>query len=120
MEKYLIKDFGENDYAREPIIKKFNNGVMVCLFLTGGRTEPEISNVVKISRSFDDGKTWMKDTLYLDRIGWYSDIAIDEKNGRVYVLHEDASVTDGRKMCMELFVFSFYGQFGKKRKGETI
>ena len=58
MEKYLIKDFGENDYAREPIIKKLKSGVMVCLFLTGGQTEPQISNVVKICRSFDDGKTW--------------------------------------------------------------
>lgn len=65
MEKYLIKDFGAVDYAREPVIKKFNNGVLVCLFLSGGHTEPDVANVVKISRSFDDGISWTEpETLF--------------------------------------------------------
>lgn len=81
MEKYLIADFGADDYGREPIIKKFKNGVMICLFLSGGKTEPEIANVVKISRSFDDGKTWTKpETLFSlkERGCWCPEIFSDE------------------------------------------
>lgn len=65
MEKYLIHDFGEHNKTREPVIKKFPNGVMVCLFLTGGNLEPHISNVVQIARSLDGGVTWSEpETLF--------------------------------------------------------
>lgn len=57
MEKYLIYDF-KSDYGREPIIRKTKNGVLLCVFLSGGNWDPENANVIKIQRSFDDGKTW--------------------------------------------------------------
>ncbi|MBQ7347556.1 MAG: exo-alpha-sialidase [Clostridia bacterium] len=62
--------------------------------------------------SFDDAKTWLEKTVYLGHIGWYSDIAVDQ-NGKVYVIHENAQITGGKKMCTELFTFSFYDQFVK-------
>lgn len=57
MEKNLIYDF-KDDYGREPIIRKANNGTLICVFLTGGTWEPENENVVKIMRSYNNGKTW--------------------------------------------------------------
>ena len=62
MEKYLIYDFND-DYGREPIIRKAKNGTLICIFLTGGTWEPQNKNVVKIMKSYDDGKTWTKPTI---------------------------------------------------------
>lgn len=62
--------------------------------------------------SFDDGRSWVSKTVYLDRVGWYSDIAVDS-DGTVYVIHEDSSVTNsGGKLCMELFTFNAAEAFG--------
>ena len=55
MEKYLIHDFKES-YGREPIIRKTKNGTLLCMCLSGGNWEPENANVVKIQKSYDDGK----------------------------------------------------------------
>ena len=57
MEKYLIYDF-KDDYGREPIIRKTKNGVLLCVCLSGGTWDPQNANVVKIQRSYDDGKSW--------------------------------------------------------------
>lgn len=58
MEKYLIADFTESKYAREPVIAFMPDKSIVCTFLTGGPTEPHNENVIMISRSHDQGKTW--------------------------------------------------------------
>lgn len=63
--------------------------------------------------SFDDAKTWIEKTLYLSSVGWYSDIAVDNRTGRVYVLHENPHVENWFLMCEELFTFSFYDVFAK-------
>ena len=56
--------------------------------------------------SLDDGRTWLENPLLLSPIGWYSDIAVDERTGVVYVLHENSRPSTGWKyMCMELFRF---------------
>lgn len=67
MERYLIHDFGKDpgesngkDYAREPIIRRMKDGRIVCTFLTGGPTEPDNRNVLKLSYSDDNGRTWSK------------------------------------------------------------
>ena len=57
MEKSLIHDF-KKSYGREPIIRKTKNGTLLCVCLSGGNWEPENANVVKIQKSYDDGKTW--------------------------------------------------------------
>lgn len=62
MEKYLIYDF-KDDYGREPIIRKVKNGTLMCVFLTGGTWDPQNKNVVKIMKSYDDGKTWTNPTV---------------------------------------------------------
>lgn len=65
MKKYLIFDFKKSklqDYAREPVISKMKNGTLICLFLTGGKKEPDNNNVVMISRSYDDGVSWSEPT----------------------------------------------------------
>lgn len=61
MEKYLIYDFND-DYGREPIIRKAKNGTLLCVFLTGGTWDPQNKNIVKIMKSYDDGKTWTEPT----------------------------------------------------------
>jgi len=58
MEKHLIYDFSKAHQAREPVIRKLSNGTLICSFLTGGTNEPQNANVIKLSKSFDDGKTW--------------------------------------------------------------
>ncbi len=63
MEKYLIASF--ETYAREPILRRMNDGSLICFFLTGGNDEPKNDNVVAVCRSFDDGKTWSEpETLF--------------------------------------------------------
>ena len=64
--------------------------------------------------SFDNAKTWIEKTLYLSPVGWYSDIAVDNRTGKVYVLHENPHVTQWFLMCEELFTFSFYDVFAKE------
>lgn len=58
MEKYLIADYSAKEYAREPVLAIMPDGTLVCACLTGGPTEPHNDNVVMISRSEDEGKTW--------------------------------------------------------------
>ena len=58
MEKYLIYDFSEYGFAREPVIRRMPGGTLVCAFLTGGTAEPQNANVVMLSYSNDDGRTW--------------------------------------------------------------
>lgn len=79
MEKYLIYDF-KDDYGREPIIRKTKNGTLLCVCLSGGTWDPQNANVVKIQRSFDDGKTWSKPQVLFShhsRGVWSSEIFVD-------------------------------------------
>ena len=46
------------EYAREPLLRRMPNGDLVCVCLSGGKTEPANQNLVIISRSKDDGCTW--------------------------------------------------------------
>lgn len=57
MKTNLIWDFGAQ-FAREPILRPMPDGSLVCLFLTGGPTEPHNDNVLMLSRSTDGGDTW--------------------------------------------------------------
>ena len=56
MEKYLITEV--KPYAREPVLRRMKDGSLVIMTLTGGPKEPDNENVVKMTRSTDDGKTW--------------------------------------------------------------
>lgn len=58
MEKYLIAKY--DTFAREPVIRKTKNGTLICLSLSGGEGEPENDNVVFITKSHDNGRTWSK------------------------------------------------------------
>lgn len=64
MEKSLIAKF--ETYAREPILRKMNDGTLVCTFLTGGDNEPENNNYVSYSKSYDDGKTWTEPKILFE------------------------------------------------------
>ena len=44
MEKHTIWNFGRQ-FAREPILRPMADGSLICLFLTGGPTEPHNENV---------------------------------------------------------------------------
>lgn len=57
MKTNLIWDFG-SQFAREPILRPMPDGSLVCLFLTGGPTEPHNDNVLMLSRSTDGGDHW--------------------------------------------------------------
>lgn len=58
MEKYLIAEY--ETYAREPVLRRMPDGTLVCMSLTGGKTEPENVNYVAIVTSSDNGLTWTK------------------------------------------------------------
>lgn len=58
MQKFLIHEF--DTYGREPILRRMPGGLLVCLFLSGGPTEPHNENRVLIARSRDDGETWTR------------------------------------------------------------
>lgn len=58
MKNFLIADFTENKYAREPVTALMPDGSMVCAFVTGGPTEPHNENVIMLSHSYDEGRTW--------------------------------------------------------------
>lgn len=81
MEKYLINDF-KDDYGREPVIRKTRNGVLLCVCLTGGNWDPENANVVKIQKSYDNGKTWSKPEILFShhcRGVWAPEMFIDDE-----------------------------------------
>ena len=80
MEKSLIHDF-KKSYGREPIIRKTKNGTLLCVCLSGGNWEPENANVVKIQKSYDDGKTWSDPQVLFShhcRGVWSSEMFIDD------------------------------------------
>ncbi len=80
MEKYLIADFTDNKYAREPVIAFMPDGSMICTVLTGGPTEPHNENVIMISRSCDQGKTWSSPEIlfsHKQRGVWCTEIFTD-------------------------------------------
>lgn len=56
MKRTLIHEF--KSYAREPVIRRMPDGSLLCLFLTGGPTEPHNENKTVACRSFDGGDTW--------------------------------------------------------------
>lgn len=81
MEKYLINDF-KDDYGREPVIRKTRNGVLLCVCLTGGNWDPENANVVKIQKSYDNGKTWSKPEILFShhcRGVWAPEMFVDDE-----------------------------------------
>lgn len=81
MEKYLINDF-KDDYGREPVIRKTKNGVLLCVCLTGGNWDPENANVVKIQKSYDNGKTWSKPEILFShhcRGVWAPEMFVDDE-----------------------------------------
>ena len=43
MKRTLIHEF--ETYAREPVIRRLPDGSLLCLFLTGGPTEPDNQNI---------------------------------------------------------------------------
>ena len=47
-------------HGREPVLRRMSNGDLVSIFYSGGRTEPDPSNIAAIIRSSDDGLTWTK------------------------------------------------------------
>ena len=46
------------EYAREPLLRRMPNGDLLCVFLSGGHTEPDNQNFVIAVRSQDDGISW--------------------------------------------------------------
>ena len=75
MEKYLIASY--STFAREPVIRKLKDGMLVCLALTGGETEPDNRNVVVKTESHDKGATWTTPNIlfsHLKRGCWATEI----------------------------------------------
>ncbi len=86
MEKYLIAEF--ETYAREPILRKMPDGSLICMFLTGGPSEPYNENFVAVSRSFDDGKTWEEPQKLFDhesRGVWCTEICTEKEIPTAFV-----------------------------------
>ncbi|MBR3751040.1 MAG: exo-alpha-sialidase [Clostridia bacterium] len=78
MQKHLIASF--EPYAREPILRRMEDGTLVCAFLTGGENEPHNDNVVMLSKSHDDGATWSAPEVlfsHRDRGCWCTEIFTD-------------------------------------------
>jgi predicted neuraminidase len=74
----LIYDFkSENGYAREPVLARMPNGDLICFHYTGEPREPAQDNLVMISRSGDNGKTWSKPEILFEhphRAVWATEI----------------------------------------------
>ena len=78
MELYTIAEF--DTYAREPVIAQMKDGSLICVFLTGGPTEPDNENFAAVSRSRDGGKSWTEPTplfTHPKRGAWCTDIFTD-------------------------------------------
>lgn len=86
-EKYLICDFN-NSYVREPVIRKMNNGTLICLLLTGGPYEPHNENVTKITKSYDNGKTWTKPEVLFShpsRAAWSTELFVEDERSTIFL-----------------------------------
>lgn len=94
MEKHRIYTFGRPDtqgqFAREPVLRRMADGSLVCLFLTGGPTEPHNDNHVVISLSLDDGCTWsVPEPLFSHRgrAVWATELFVPPEGDPFAVVH---------------------------------
>lgn len=66
IERFLV--FGgskEYPWSREQTLRRLPDGSLICVWLTGGRGDGAIGNVVAATRSSDDGRTWTEpEVLY--------------------------------------------------------
>ncbi len=122
MEKYLIYDFSQNLYGREPVIRRLNNGILVCSFLTGGTAEPQNKNVVCLSRSFDDGRTWSEPETavrHSERGCWATEIFTE--TDRPFIVVHTYNTNDYRvEHYRELQTFQQYLTPDGKMSGEPV
>ncbi len=86
-EKHLIHSF--EIFGREPLIRRMDDGSIICLFLTGGPREPDNGNVLMMSRSVDDGKTWTEPEVILthSRRGIWATELFHEEGQTFIVVH---------------------------------
>ncbi|MFA9478094.1 exo-alpha-sialidase [Phycisphaerales bacterium AB-hyl4] len=56
----VIHNFGEGHFgsAREPVLRRMQDGSLLCFHYTGGPWEPHDENCIVRTISLDDGKTW--------------------------------------------------------------
>ena len=76
-------------YADQPYIIKTNDGAWLCILTTGAGKEGEPGQVVAVTRSMDNGKTW-SDLTYLEPLnGPEASYAVMLKvpSGRVYAFY---------------------------------
>lgn len=104
MEKILITEF--ESYGREPIIRRMKDGSLICMFLTGGATEPRNDNVVSASYSYDDGCTWTKPVILFNhncRGMWCTEIFNEDEYpfAAVYTYHADCHYRELQTYCSE-------------------
>jgi len=122
MEKYLIYDFSHMHQAREPVLRKLRNGILICSFLTGGTTEPQNANVVMLSKSFDDGKMWTEPktiAAHSERGCWATEI-FTETDKPFIVVHTYNTNDWRRELYRELQTFRLFLTENGDPVGEPI
>lgn len=68
------------EYAREPLLRRMPNGDLICVCLSGGKTEPDNQNLVIITHSKDDGCTWSTPKIifqHSERAVWATELFCD-------------------------------------------
>ncbi len=100
----LIHDFtGEQHKVREPVFRRMPDNSFLCLFLTGGPTEPHDRNVVMAIRSEDYGKTWSEPTE-TDIPNSYTKLTVKKIEGKILLISNfHPSMEWQNRKCLQMW-----------------
>lgn len=77
------------EYAREPLLRRMPNGDLLCVFLSGGHTEPDNQNFVIAVRSQDDGISWSEPQVLFrhgERAVWATELFCEGNTVCLFVM----------------------------------
>jgi len=84
----VYKGLPPNNTCCDQALRILPNGEWIVVFMTGGNTEPELANHIRLCRSTDMGETWGEaETVlkYEDRACLLSEVIVDDERITIFV-----------------------------------
>jgi predicted neuraminidase len=95
IQRSIVSTRESREWQGIPTIERAPNGRLCCAFFSGGPKEPHPENVVLLTTSTDDGKTWAKPEPVVDPPGQvraYDPALWHDPNGRLWLFYNLASL----------------------------
>ena len=104
---------GKYRYAREPVLRRMPDGSLISFALSGGLREPANDNIVLVTRSTDNGKTWSEPSVAFEhscRAVWATEVFTEIENKPMLFIQ--TYVAESRYRELQTFV-SYTNDCGK-------